>query len=316
MQVRPINLPINPLVAMLTVSLAFAGATVGTAAADVKLTDAGGRVVTISDTSRILSIGGDITEIVYALGAGDRVVAVDATSTFPPQALEQRPSIGYMRALSTEGVLSVGATLILASERCGPPEVVKALKSTSLPYFEVRDEQSPGGIGDKVRTIAKAIGAEQAGEALVAKIEADFSALAVQRAKVRRPIRALFVLSVQNGRAVVGGRNTAADVMLKLAGAKNVAADVIGFRPLSDEAIVELAPEVLVAMRRGSDNDNHDIAQIFSVKGIQSSPAGANKRLIMMEGQYLLGFGPRAPAAARELMTALYPDLKAAAVTK
>ncbi len=164
--------------------------------------------------------------------------------------------------------------------------------------------------------IAKAIGAEPAGEALVEKIEADFSALAAQRAKVGRPIRALFVLSVQNGRAVVGGRRAAADVMLKLAGAKNVAADVVGFRPLSDEAIVELAPEVLVAMRRSSDKDNHDMAQIFSVKGIQSSPAGANKRLIMVEGQYLLGFGPRAPAAARELMAAFYPDLKAAAVAR
>ena len=169
----------------------------------------------IADASRILAIGGDVTEIVYALGAGARVVGVDTTSQFPPEALKEKKSVGYMRALSSEGVISVDATLILASERSGPPEVVKTLKATSVPYVEIPDQHSAAGIAAKVRLIARAIGAEAEGERVVAQVEADFELLAERTARIKRPLRALFVLAVQNGRAVVGGQDTSADAILQ-----------------------------------------------------------------------------------------------------
>jgi iron complex transport system substrate-binding protein len=280
---------------------------------EVSVTDAAGRQVRIADSSRILSIGGDITEIVYALGAGARVVGIDSTSQFPPSALKEKLSVGYMRALSSEGVISVGATLVLASERSGPPEVVKTLKATSVPYVEVPEGYSAAGIRQKVHLIARAIGADSEGERLGAQVETDFVALAAARAKITKPLRALFVLAVQNGRATVGGKDTSADAILTLAGAENAAVAVSGFKPLPNEAIVELAPEVVVAMRRTS-SDAHDVEQIFALKGLESTPAGANRRLVMMDGLYLLGFGPRAPAAARDLMGMLYPKLATDAV--
>jgi iron complex transport system substrate-binding protein len=289
-----------------------AGAAIPAKAADLVVTDAGGRQVHIADASRILSIGGDVTEIVYALGAGARIVGVDTTSQFPAEAPKEKKSVGYMRALSSEGVISVNATLVLASERSGPPEVVKTLKTTSVPYVEVPDQHSAAGIADKVRLIAWAIGAEAEGEKVAQQVAADFAALDAMRARIKRPVRALFVLGVQNGRATVGGQDTSADAILKLAGADNVATAVNGFRPLPNEAIVELAPEAIVAMRRSSATDAHDVEQLFALKGIESTPAGVNRRLIMMDALYLLGFGPRAPAAARELMANLYPDLAGA----
>jgi iron complex transport system substrate-binding protein len=278
-------------------------------AAEIVVTDASGRQVRVTDASRILSVGGDVTEIVYALGAGGRVVAVDATSQFPESALKEKKNVGYMRALSTEGCLSVDPTLILSSERSGPPEVVKSLKATSVPYVEVPDQHSLQGILAKVRLIAKAVGADAEADKVSAQVERDFAALAAATAKVKRPLRVLFVLGVQNGRIIVGGSNTSAHAILKLAGAENVAQQVNGFRPLPDEAIVELAPEVIVAMRRSSGNDAHDTDALLSLKSVQSTPAGAAKRLILMDGLYLLGFGPRAPAAARDLMGKLYPEL-------
>src|SRR5581483_5553437 len=276
------------------------------------VTDGGGRQVEVGDASRILSIGGDVTEIVYALGAETRLVGVDATSQFPPRALREKKNVGYMRALSSEGVISVDATVVLASAGAGPPEVVKTLKATRVPYVEVPDEHSPAGIAGKVRLIAKAIGAEAEGERIVQQVAADFVSLEAARAKIRQPVRALFVLGVQNGRATVGGQGTSADAILKLAGAVNVAAAVNGFRPLPDEAVVELAPEVIVAMRRTSSSDAHGVEQLFTLKGIQSTPAGVGRRLILMDGLYLLGFGPRAAAAAKDLMASLYPDLAGA----
>jgi len=279
------------------------------AAAEVAVVDGGGRNVIVTDASRILSIGGDVTEILYALGAGNRIVGVDTTSQFPSEALKDKQSVGYMRALSSEGVVSVGATVILASEGSGPPEVVKTLKASSVPYIEVSDKSSAEGIVGKVRLVAKVVGAEGEGEKLVQKVMDDFKVLADWRSKLGRPLRALFVLAVQNGRVLVGGQNTSADAILKLAGSKNVADDVTGFRPLPDEAIVALAPEVIVAMRRSSDKDGHDLSQLSELKGVQSTPAGAAKRIIMVDGLYTLGFGPRAPAAARDLMAKFYPDV-------
>lgn len=279
------------------------------AAAEITVVDGGGRSVQVTDASRILSIGGDVTEILYALGAGDRVVGVDTTSQFPPEALKDKKSVGYMRALSSEGVISVGATVVLASEGSGPPEVVKTLKATSVPYVEVSDKSSAEAIVSKVRLIAKVIGAEADGENLAQKVMDDFKVLAEWRAKVGRPVRALFVLAVQNGRVMVGGQNTSADAILTLAGATNVATDVNGFRPLPDEAIVALAPDVIIAMRRSSDKDGHDLSQLSGLKGVQSTPAGTAKRIIVVDGLYTLGFGPRAPAAARDLMAQFYPDV-------
>lgn len=237
------------------------------------------------------------------------MVGVDSTSLFPVQALKDKQNVGYMRALSTEGVISVGATLIIASERAGPPEVVKTLKTTSLPYVEVPDQHSQQGIAGKVRLIARAIGAEAAGEAVVRQVEQDFKVLANGAARIKQPVKAMFVLGVQNGRINVAGQGTAANAIIQLAGAKNVADAMSGYKPLTEEAIVELAPEVILIMRRSSGDDNHDTAQLLEMKGVQSTPAGAAKRVIMMDTLYLLGFGPRAPRAARELMGRIYPDL-------
>ncbi|NJO22581.1 MAG: ABC transporter substrate-binding protein [Sphingomonadales bacterium] len=222
------------IAAMLAAAAVLSGPSAHVARA-ATVTDAGGRKVEVVDTSKILSIGGDITEILYALGISSRIVAVDSTSQFPADALKQKGNVGYMRALSTEGVLSVGASLIIASERSGPAEVVKALKQTAVPYVEVTDGLSPEGVIEKVRFVARTVEASKQGDELADKLDAQFKALAEQRAAIKRPLRALFLLSMQGGRATVGGSGTSADAILKLAGAENAAASVNGFKPLVDE---------------------------------------------------------------------------------
>ena len=76
---------------------------------------------------RVLSVGGSVTEIVYALGEGDRLVARDSTSSFPDSAVKL-PDVGYMRALAPEGVLSVNPDLIIAEEGSGPQETIDVLR--------------------------------------------------------------------------------------------------------------------------------------------------------------------------------------------
>ena len=175
--------------------LAAAAALAEPARAETVVTDSGGRQVRIADASRILSIGGDITELLYALGAGKRIVAVDTTSQHPPEALKEKKSVGYMRALSAEGVISVDASLIIASDRSGPPEVVKALKAAPVPYVEVGEHLDAEGVVKKTRLVAGIVGLEQAGEELAARLEREFAGLAAMRGRITRPVRVLFVLN-------------------------------------------------------------------------------------------------------------------------
>ena len=93
-------------VAVACLILATAGLPLGHAAT---VTDATGRPIEVTDASRIVSIGGAVTEILYALGLDKNIVAIDTTSLYPPQALQEKPNVGYMRQLSPEGVLGARA---------------------------------------------------------------------------------------------------------------------------------------------------------------------------------------------------------------
>lgn len=270
-----------------------------------EIEDATGQIVKTGDISRLLSIGGDTTEILYALGFGDNVVAVDTTSQFPAAAMAKM-KVGYMRALSTEGVLSTGATLILANSHAGPPEVVRALKASSVPVVILPENVGPDSLVEKVRLVGRALGAEAKAGQLAAELEKQFRDLADARSKIHKPLRAIFVLSVSSGRALVGGSGTTADVMLGLAGVTNAAASLNGYKPVSDEALIELAPEVIIAARRTPDEDT--LAEIAALAGFKAVGAGGKVPVITMDASYLLGFGPRAPDAAGELMTQVYAE--------
>lgn len=266
------------------------------------------------DTSRIVSVGGDVTEILYELGLGENVVALDTTSVFPQPAVSGKKSVGYMRALSSEGVLAVGPTLILATDKAGPPEVVAALKGSSTPFITIEAPDTPEGVAEKVELVAKIVGKEKEGRALATRIRADFDGALAARKQISKPVRALFLLSVQSGRALAGGRHTAADAMLALAGAENVVTAFEGYKPLSGEAALALAPDAIVVMKAAPGHRTTDAAgpiatEIAAIGGLADTPAVKNGRIIEFDGSLMLQFGPRAPQAARELMQILYSDV-------
>lgn len=256
---------------------------------------------------RIVSIGGAVTEILFALGFGDRVVAVDQTSRYPAAA-RALPDVGYARALSPEGVLSVGPTLILAMEGAGPPSTMEVLKQASVPVVVIPDGHDREAVLRKIAAAAKAVGAEEKGKALATEVSDDFAALdAMVKALPERP-RAVFVLSASGGAAVVGGSDTSADAMLKLAGLTNAMAEIKGFKPALDEAAMSAEPEAVVVMRGGGQV--LDAATVFALPAFAGTPAARDKRLVALPGSYLLGFGPRTPRAARDLAAALHPGAK------
>jgi iron complex transport system substrate-binding protein len=261
------------------------------------------------DTSRLVVAGGGITEILYVLGAQDRIVAVDTTSMYPPEALKTKPNVGYMRALSTEGVLAMRPSAIIASDKSGPPEVIKALRSASVPFIEIDDGTEPEALLRRVRLVAGLVGKSAEGEALAQSIEKGFASLAEKRRTIRSPKRAVFVLSIQSGRMTVAGKHSSADSMLRLAGVANGADAIEGFKPITNEALVAINPDVIIVGSHGGPTARID--ELMKIPGLELTTAGAKRNFVAMDTLYLLGFGPRAPAAALDLMHAIYPETKA-----
>ena len=293
--------------------LAFAvtitfGAIVQAVAADRVIEDATGRKVTIGTTDRIVTIGGVITEIVYALGAGDRVIARDTTSSYP-EAANQKPDIGYMRALSAEGVLSVKPDLIIAVEGSGPKDAITLLESASVPIVIVPERRSNESIIAKIKLIADILGEKEQGDRMADTMAAKFTALetAIGKIPANERKKAVFVMSMAGGKPLAAGHNTAADAMISLAGGINPMAEVEGYKPASDEALIAAAPEVVIMMNSQQGTPKPEV--VFDSPALRSTPAAKNQALVAMDGLYLLGFGPRTADAARDLAHALYPNL-------
>jgi iron complex transport system substrate-binding protein len=269
--------------------------------------DARDRDVTIDNPSRIISIGGAITEILYALGFEDRLVAVDTTSLYPPTALRDKPNVGYMRQLSPEGVLGLNPSLVLAVQGSGPKETMDVLEAAKVPLVLVPETFSEAGLLDKIRLVGHAMGADPRAECLTSVVANDLTQLRELRAKVTKPVRVMFVMSLLNGRVMAAGHKTAANEIIQMAGGINAIDGYDGYKIVSDEAIVAAKPDVVLSIQRGKDTLEADA--VYRHPGFALTPVAANKSFIAMEGLYLLGFGPRTAAAARDLATSLYPAL-------
>ena len=256
----------------------------------------------------VVSIGGAVTEIVFALGAQDQVVARDTTSSYPPEAAAL-PDVGYMRALSPEGVLATGPKLIIAEEGAGPPETIEVLEQADIPFVIVPDDYTAEGVSAKIRAVGQALGKGPQAEALAAEVQQKLAA--VSRATQDRPEaerkRVMFILSTQGGRIMASGTDTAAASMIDLAGAVNAVTGFAGYKPITDEAVLAAAPDVLVMMAREGDHNSTE-AELFAMPAISVTPAANSRSVVRMDGLYLLGFGPRTADAVADLHAALYAD--------
>lgn len=269
--------------------------------------DARNRDIAINDATRMVSIGGAITEILYALGLDSRLVGVDTTSLYPPAALREKPNVGYMRQISAEGVLGLNPTLILAVQGSGPRETMDIIEAAKVPLVLVPETFSEQGLLEKIRLVGHAMGVDARAECLSTAVAADLAQLRELRARVTKPVRVMFVMSLLNGRAMVAGRKTAADEIIQLAGAANAVSDYEGYKPMGDEAIVAAKPDVVLSIERSADTLQANA--IYAHPAFALTPAAANKAFVSMDGLYLLGFGPRTAAAARDLSQRLYPEL-------
>jgi len=269
------------------------------------VTDALGREVKITAASRVVTLGPDVSEIAFALGVGDDIVGLDRSSRYPAETAS-KPNLGYRRQLSAEGILALRPDLIVAAEDIGPPEVVDILKTLSIPVVFVPEDNSLEGINRKIELIAATFERPTEGEALAKSVSADFEAAAKLAEAVPQGARRKVLFFHGLLRLTAAGNDTAADSIIGYAGGLNPFDGVRGYKAVSEEVLLDMAPDTILMMSDGKGGPTPE--EVFAVPALATTPAAKNRSLIVLEGPYMLGFGPRTAGAIRDLALALYPE--------
>jgi iron complex transport system substrate-binding protein len=265
---------------------------------------------------RIISVGGAITEIIFALNANNDLVAVDTTSNFP-ESVQKLPNVGYARALSAEGVLALAPTQIIASEDAGPPAVIRQLSSSGIPLAVLPAHHKFEGVLDRIRQIGELTGTQAQAATLMQGLQQEW-------AKVRTPIeqrkskvpKAVFILAHAPNQIMVAGRETAAHAVLEYAGASNALTAAnggngfSGYKPLTPEAMIAAQPDIILVTDQGLKASG-GIDFVLKLPGVEQTPAGRKRRVLSQEAMLMLGFGPRLPIAISQLDSAITRAMQA-----
>jgi iron complex transport system substrate-binding protein len=249
--------------------------------------------------ARVVSLAPSLTEILWALGAGERVVGVCAQCDYPP-AVAALPRVGSYLAPSVEAVIAARPDLVVVVPSPGNREAVRALERVGVRVLVVHD-RTLADLRASVRTIAGALGLAAAGERLVTEIDRGLAAVHARVAGLP-PRRVLLV--VGHSPLVVAGAGTLQDELVTIAGGTNVAADVGQAWPqISPEVVVARAPEVIVDAAMGTEAGGREL-----FAALTTVPAVRQGRVVRIAGDALFRAGPRVVEAARALARAIHPE--------
>ncbi len=257
---------------------------------------------------RIVSVSKQYTEILYALGATDNLVAVDVSSTFPPEA-KSLPTVGYHRALSVEGMLAAKPTLILSGgpSNIGPDHVVDQLNALEIPmqYWDVPDDLD--GTKALIRQMGQTFGKAERADSLVAALEAEMDhALDPARAPVDTPSVAIIHYGqAMNIYLVISGKSVAGE-MVRWAGGRMAISDSGGMQRItSPEMIAKANPDVILLTDFGYDRlAGRD--DILALPGVAATKAARTGRIFRIEEHDIIYYGPRTGQNVELIRTLLH----------
>lgn len=271
--------------------------------------------VTITDTSRILALDlyGSLAATVFGLGLGDSVVGRDTSTGFPEAAdLPLVTQNGH--ELNGEAILALEPTVILTDSSIGPWDVVLQMRDSGIPVVVLSPQRNLDNIDDLVTQVAAALGVPEAGEALNAQIASEVSSTITDIEALApsdpadRPRVMFFYVRGNAGIYYIFGEGSGADALIESLGAVDVAKEIDwqGMRPMTAEALIDAAPDVLIMMTKGLESVDGVDGLLERIPAVAETPAGLHRRIIDMSDTEVMSFGPRTAAVLDALARALY----------
>jgi len=272
----------------------------------------GNGAASTQQAQRAVVISQAYTEMIWALGAQDAVVGVDYSSTWPP-AVKAVTTVGYHRALSAEGILSLKPTVIITDGNIGPPQVVQQLHQLNVAFktFTAKNDSLDGA-----KALMREMGAyfhkEQRAEELCRKLDADMArALADAKQYSDHPrVAVIHYGRASNVYMLVGasggGDAGAAGQMVRWAGGE-MAIHTTGMqRMTSPEIVAQANPDVVLMTEFGYDRLSGSNQQIMELPGVSTSNAAKNGRIYRVEEHDLMYFGPSTGEGVSTLVKLLH----------
>jgi iron complex transport system substrate-binding protein len=291
-----------------------ADSTTTTTAADGRtVVGADGVETEITDGSRIVSLNGDITEIIFELGFGENVVGVDVTTTYPPEAAalnDAGQTVGFAQQLAPEGVLRFEPTLVIGDTQVAPPEAIEQLRTAGVPVAIIETQVTLEGVEDKILDVAEILGVTDQGRTLADSVNGEIEA-ARERVADDESDPAVAFVYVRGPQVVfLFGAGMPTQAMIEGAGAVDAgaASGVAGPAPLTPEALVAAAPEVIVLPEAGLAALG-GVEAFQALPGVAETPAAQSGRLLSYDEAFFFNLGPRVGQALDTFITDLYPDL-------
>lgn len=277
-----------------------------------------GTEVTVTDTSRILALDiyGSLAATVFGLGLGDSVVGRD-TSTGFPEAIDLPLVTQNGHELNGEAILDLAPTVILTDSSIGPWDVVLQMRDAGIPVVVVTPERNLHNSTEVITAVAEALGVPEEGAKLAERVQSEVDDVTAQIDQIipddvaDRPRIMFFYVRGSAGVYYIFGEGSGADSLITSLGGIDVATEIgwQGMRPMTAEALVDAAPDVILMMTKGLESVDGVDGLLEQVPAIAETPAGQNRRIVDMSDYEIMSFGPRSGAVIEALARAIYaPD--------
>lgn len=259
------------------------------------------------EAMRILSLTPNVTEILFAMGLGDKVVGRSTFCLYPPEA-EKIPAVGDTLHLNLEKIIALAPTIAFVVTR--RDDIPKRLEGVGIHTVAIRSDRT-----DEMLKAIETIG-EATGHGIDAQVLADH--ITVGLAKVRAQVRDLprprvlfaFPMTVGSPQMMVAGRGTFVDDLLDVAGGENAYPKKADWPTVGPADVIGMAPQVVIVNAAGADAAPDRLAAVRAAwTNWKSIPAVKNNRVVILTEAYLTIPGPRVAEAARLLAEAIHPEL-------
>ena len=244
---------------------------------------------------RVVVAGGSVTDILYALGLQDKIVAVDVTSYYP-KAANNLPKIGYFRQLNAEGILKFRPDLLIGFRAMGPDNVLAQVKAAGIPVKRLAPDHTTEGLFQMIHELGEIFQKQDQAKALIQNLKRQLAQ--IKPSKQKR--KAMFLMGTTDRSLTVTGGNTVPQTLFNLVGIENIFHDIQGTKPVPNELVVKRQPDMIIVPDH-SINQNTDIRTICQAPALAATPAGKNCKVLVIDSLMTLGLGTRLSEAAMQI---------------